>query len=113
MNILNVAYVRYEPDKADDHLLPEIEDMKTLRTVTLHDLQSMAIPERDMLLSPIIPAKGLVMAFAQRGIGKTFLGLNIAYAVASGVNFCAGTHHRQNQFCISTVKCQRAPFKSG
>ena len=87
MNILNVAYVRYEPDKADDHLLPEIEDMKTLRTVTLHDLQSMAIPERDMLLSPIIPAKGLVMAFAQRGIGKTFLGLNIAYAVASGGKF--------------------------
>jgi KaiC/GvpD/RAD55 family RecA-like ATPase len=83
----DAEYERFEPDDTDDPDFQETYDKKALRTVTLHELQSMAIPERDMLLSPIIPAKGLVMAFARRGIGKTFLGLNIAYAVASGGKF--------------------------
>ena len=83
----NVAYVRYEADSAREQAVPAINGKKLLRTVTLHELQDMEIPEREMLLSPIIPAKGLVMAYAQRGIGKTFLGLSIAYAVASGGKF--------------------------
>lgn len=37
-----------------------------------------------MMLDPVIPEQGLVMVYAARGIGKTFLGLSIAYAVASG-----------------------------
>ena len=77
----SVALVRFEDDP------PEFRDKKWFLTITLHDLQAKAIPEREMLLSPIIPAKGLIMAFAQRGVGKTFLGLNIAYAVASGGKF--------------------------
>ena len=87
MSNLDDAYERYNPDETDDQELHETHSVKYLRTVTLHELQAMTIPERDMLLAPIIPAKGLVMAFAQRGIGKTFLGLNIAYAVASGGKF--------------------------
>ena len=87
MSNLDDDFERYEPGENDDQASPETNGKKVLRTVTLHELQAMAIPERDMLLSPIIPAKGLVMAFAQRGIGKTFLGLNIAYAVASGGMF--------------------------
>lgn len=83
MSTPTIALVRYEEDETT---LSQVEQ-KPLHTVTLHDLQAMAIPERDMLLAPIIPAKGLVMAYAQRGIGKTFLGLNIAYAVASGGKF--------------------------
>ncbi len=86
-NLNNINYVRYQPDELEDHALPAISGCKVLRTVSLHELQQMLIPERDMLLSPIIPAKGLVMAYAQRGIGKTFLGLNIAFAVASGGKF--------------------------
>ena len=77
----NITLIKFEDDA------PDVPGAKTLWTITLHDLQTMAIPEREMLLAPIIPAKGLTMAFAQRGIGKTFLGLNIAYAVASGGKF--------------------------
>jgi putative DNA primase/helicase len=35
-------------------------------------------------LAPILPEKGLAMLYAPRGMGKTFLGLAIAYAVAAG-----------------------------
>ena len=39
---------------------------------------------RAQLLAPIIPEKGLVMLYGPRGMGKTNMGLAMAYAVASG-----------------------------
>lgn len=42
------------------------------------------IPPRNMMLSPIIPEQGLVMLYASRGIGKTYVSLTIAYTVAAG-----------------------------
>ena len=42
------------------------------------------IPPRGMILNPIIPEQGLVMLFAPRGVGKTYVSLTIAYTVASG-----------------------------
>jgi putative DNA primase/helicase len=44
----------------------------------------MSFPVREMLLSPILPRQGLCMLHAMRGIGKTFIALAIAYAVAIG-----------------------------
>ncbi len=37
-----------------------------------------------MLINPIIPEKGLVMLYAPRGVGKTYVALTIALAVATG-----------------------------
>lgn len=45
------------------------------------------IPPREMVLSPILPSQCLAMLFAKRGVGKTFVGLNIAYAIATGGEF--------------------------
>ena len=42
------------------------------------------LTERGYLLSPILPRQGIVILYASRGIGKTFLALSIALAVASG-----------------------------
>lgn len=42
------------------------------------------IPARQPILLPIIMRQSLTMVHAWRGIGKTHLGLGIAYAVASG-----------------------------
>ena len=42
------------------------------------------IPARRMLLSPVLPEKSLAMLYAPRGIGKSWLGLSIGVAVASG-----------------------------
>lgn len=52
--------------------------------VNVADFIGMTIPEREMLLAPILPKQGLAMLHAARGVGKTYLGLCVAYAVASG-----------------------------
>lgn len=53
-------------------------------SISLKKLLSLEIPPRKMLLSPWLPQKGLAMIHATRGIGKTWLSLSIAVAVASG-----------------------------
>jgi DNA-binding CsgD family transcriptional regulator len=55
-----------------------------LVVTTLTDLLSREFPPREMILDPVIPTQGLVMLFAQRGVGKTHVALEIGYAVASG-----------------------------
>src|SRR4051812_42430993 len=60
------------------------EPSQQLRSLGLRELLSMSIKPKAMVLAPIIPEKGLVMTYAPRGIGKTYLGLTMAYAVASG-----------------------------
>ena len=62
-----------------------------LRTVTFHELEAMQIPEREMLLAPVLPAQGIAMIYAERGIGKTHAAMNIAYAVASGGSYLRWT----------------------
>lgn len=57
------------------------------RTVSLMDLKQMDLPVREMVLSPIIPAKGLTMVYAARGVGKTQVGIAASYAVATGGQF--------------------------
>ena len=44
-------------------------------------------PPRQNLLSPWLPAQGLTMVYAYRGIGKTFFALSVAYTVASGGSY--------------------------
>lgn len=81
------AALRPVPDETIiAHLVPE-EHEPTIWTVTLEDLLQMEIPARPKLLDPILPEKGLGMIFAMRGVGKTYLALSIAYAVASGGSF--------------------------
>jgi KaiC/GvpD/RAD55 family RecA-like ATPase len=58
-----------------------------LKPLTLSELFDLELKEREMLLSPILPEKGLVMVYAYRGVGKTHVALGIAYAVASGGTF--------------------------
>ena len=58
-----------------------------LHPICLHELFGMEIPEREMILDPIIPQKGLAMLYAERGIGKTQLACGISYAVATGTDF--------------------------
>src|SRR5215203_7408093 len=57
-----------------------------LQPVGLHDFLNLSIAPREMLLSPILPARSLSMLYAPRGIGKTLLGLSIALAVSSGAS---------------------------
>jgi len=62
-----------------------------LKTVSVKDLIEMDIPEREPLIEPILPTQGLMMIHAPRGVGKTYFGLNLAYAVASGTEYLTYT----------------------
>jgi putative DNA primase/helicase len=55
-----------------------------LRCVDIGEFLRMDIPEREMLVAPILPQQGLAMLHAYRGIGKTYAALSIANAAASG-----------------------------
>jgi putative DNA primase/helicase len=58
-----------------------------LRPLDITEFLALAIKPREMLLDPILPEKGLMMLYATRGTGKTFVALGIALAVASGTKF--------------------------
>lgn len=50
----------------------------------MRELLELDIPPREMILNPILPAQGLVMLCAPRGIGKTHVALWMAYTIACG-----------------------------
>ena len=55
-----------------------------LQPVGIKDFLALQVPARGMLLSPVLPEQSLAMLYAPRGIGKSWLGLSIGVAVASG-----------------------------
>jgi putative DNA primase/helicase len=59
---------------------------RPLQALGIDDLISMEIPERELLLDPILPANGLMMIHARRGGSKTFLALAMGLAVAGGTS---------------------------
>ncbi|MCB1119420.1 MAG: AAA family ATPase [Chlamydiia bacterium] len=70
-------------EETDPHF-GELE--KGLVALNLQEFLSKKIPEREMILAPIIPKQGLAMLYSKRGVGKTFLSLAIGYAVATGIS---------------------------
>jgi KaiC/GvpD/RAD55 family RecA-like ATPase len=58
-----------------------------LRVCGIGDFLSLELPPRVDLLAPWLPRQGLAMIHARRGAGKTFLSLNVAWAVACGSEF--------------------------
>lgn len=64
-----------------------VQQPPSLRSVSLPELLKMDFKPRDMLLHPFLPTQGLAMLYSKRGVGKTFISLGIAVAVASGTEF--------------------------
>jgi hypothetical protein len=62
-------------------------DRAGLVVVDAAGLLAATFPDRIMLLTPWLESQSLTMVFAWRGIGKTHLALNVAYALASGGEF--------------------------
>jgi hypothetical protein len=60
---------------------------KGLISLDGEELLSRIFPPRSLMLSPWLPDKGLAMIFAPRGVGKTWIALSIAHAIASGGDF--------------------------
>jgi putative DNA primase/helicase len=65
-----------------------------LRPLDIYELLKRQISERQMILDPVIPEKGLAMLYASRGIGKTHLACGISYAVSTGTGFLKWGAHK-------------------
>ena len=64
-----------------------LQSLKEYECLSLEEFLTKEIPPRENLLSPWLPAQGLAMAYAPRGVGKTHFALGVAYAVASATSF--------------------------
>ena len=65
--------------------------------VSATHLMSASLPERQVILDPILAQKSLMMLYGPRGLGKTRLALGIAWAVASGESFLKWTATRPHR----------------
>src|SRR5262249_3010954 len=59
----------------------------SLIALSAEELLARDIKPRGMLLAPVLLEQGLVMLYAYRGIGKTYVALGMAAAVSSGGQF--------------------------
>ena len=66
---------------------PKHPQQPSLAVVEVQNFIKMDLPYREMILSPWLPAQGLAMIYAPRGIGKTHVALGVAYAVTSNTAF--------------------------
>jgi hypothetical protein len=63
------------------------ESSSGLRVVSAAELLGLNLKPRGMILRAFLPSQGLVMLYSKRGVGKTFISLGMAIAVASGGKF--------------------------
>ena len=73
------------PSPGESRALPVRKSLVT--AVSAQKLLKMDLPPRRLLMAPWLPEQGIAMIYAARGIGKTFLALEIALAVATGTDF--------------------------
>jgi hypothetical protein len=62
-------------------------DRKQVSAMTYGEFLSRPLPQRETLLAPWLPAQGLAMIHAPRGLGKTHVALGTAWAIAVGGAF--------------------------
>jgi hypothetical protein len=60
---------------------------KDLKVLDGAQLLTAQFPPRHLMLAPWLPEKGLAMLYAPRGVGKTWVALGIAHAIAGGSSF--------------------------
>ena len=58
-----------------------------VKVLSVEEFLALELPKREMLMKPFFSKQGLGMLHAKRGVGKTHVALNIAYAIATGGRF--------------------------
>ncbi len=71
---------------ARDTRVPADTKSSSLSTVDVYDFLQQNLPTRGMLLAPIISEQSINQLYGWRGCGKTFVALEIAWAVATGTS---------------------------
>lgn len=88
----NDIAVRYGIDMVREQLCPtDCLELKArdygFKIYSAGDFLAHPLPPTEFLLYPLIPQNGVSMIYAERGAGKTFMGLAIACAMAGGFDF--------------------------
>lgn len=71
-----------------------------LRVIELREFLALTLPPRVCILSPWLLTQSLNMIHSWRGIGKTHLQLNIAYAIATGRTFLSWTADKPRRVLV-------------
>ena len=71
MSTSKVVEIKERLDRGEARMEPERPQVPPLRVLEVRDFLRLELPPSEMLLDPILPAKGLAMMFAPRGVGKT------------------------------------------
>jgi hypothetical protein len=58
-----------------------------LKPVSLDELLKMELKPRAPIIGGLLHERGIIMAYAWRGVGKTWFALSLAYAIAAGGSF--------------------------
>jgi putative DNA primase/helicase len=66
---------------------PFYDPRPPMKRLSAPALMATDLPEREVILDPILARKSLVLLYGPRGLGKTFVALGIAWAAASGGSF--------------------------
>jgi putative DNA primase/helicase len=75
---------------ADPSLIHQL-DPSVLRVFNVAELLKMEFPPREFILEPILQKQGTAELYSGRGVGKTYISLGMACAVASGGPFLRWT----------------------
>jgi hypothetical protein len=90
---------------------PVYLEQPSLAVVEVMDFIKMNLPNREVILSPWLPAQGLAMIYAPRGVGKTHVALGIAYAVTSNTAFLGWQQERLSALADANRVSLIASFK--
>ena len=68
-------------------------ERRQVTALTARELLNKRLPPRETMLTPWLLDKGLAMVHAPRGIGKTMVGIGVAWAIATGGEFLIQGNH--------------------
>lgn len=89
--------------KAMGNVITDLDGTPTrppeFRALTLAEMRANPPKPRGMVMAPWLPEAGLAMLFGDRGSGKTFLALAIAYAIANGEDLLGWTVKEPRSVC--------------
>ena len=87
--------------------------MDRLKPIDIHALLALDIPERQMILDPAIPEKGLAMLYAGRGTGKHSLPSECHMRQQRAQSFLSGRLQSRGGFCIAMERWRPSICVSG
>jgi superfamily II DNA or RNA helicase len=109
-NVVGLGATPERSSQTPTHYVPAYT--KGLKILDAEELLRAEFPARSLLLEPWLPRKGLGMVYAPRGVGKTWIALSIAHALACGGEFLCWRAPPLVASFTSTARCPQPLSRS-